>query len=163
MRVRAPAIALVLAAVALGGCGGGDDDSTPPISSRFEPPSAAGVRTTVRDYMKALGRGDGKRACALLDERGQAGLIAFLPSDQQKLKCDKAVLRVSRKSVPLRHLRIVDVKVLGRSATANVKVTDPPYSSGVLLTRVDDRWKISFPPGLLQKASPPPGVPLEQD
>lgn len=163
MRARNPAVALVLAAVVIGGCGGSDDDSKPPISDRSEPPTSAGVTTTVRAYMEALSRGDGRRACGLLDERGQAGLLAFLPSDQQQLKCEKAVLRVSKQAVPLRHLRIVDVKVLGKAATANVKVTNPPFSSGVLLTRVGDQWKISFPPGLLEKSSPPPGVPLEQD
>lgn len=163
MRARISAVALVVAAVAIGGCGGGDDDSKPPISVRSKPPTAAGVSTTVRDYMEALSRGDGKRACSLLDERGQAGLIAFLPSNEEKLKCDKAVLQVSKRAVPLRHLRIVDVKVLGKAATASVKVTDPPYSSGVLLSREGDSWKISYPPGLLEKSSPPPGVPLEQD
>jgi hypothetical protein len=163
MRTRLAAITFVLAAVAVGGCGGGDDDSAPPISDRSKPPSAEGVRTAVRDYMEALSRGDGKRACRLLDERGRAGLIALLPSDQEKIKCDKAVVRVSKRAVPLDDLRIVGVKLLGKSATANVEVTDPPYSSGVLLTRVGDTWKISYPPGLLEKSSPAPGVPLEQD
>jgi hypothetical protein len=163
MRARALAVAIALVSIVIGGCGGGDDNSKPPISSRSKPPTSAGVSTVVRDYMEALSRGDGKRACSLLDERGQAGLIAFLPSNKAKLKCEKAVLKVSKQAVPLHNLRIVDVKVLGKAATANVKVTNPPYSSGVLLSRVDDRWKISYPPGLLEKSSPPPGVPLEQD
>ena len=164
MRARTLAVAIALAAIAIGGCGGGDDDSKPPISSRSKPPTSAGVSTVVRDYMEALSKGDGKRACSLLDERGQAGLIAFLPSNEEKnVKCEKAVLKVSKRAVPLHNLRIVDVKVLGKAATANVKVTNPPYSSGVLLSRVDDQWKISYPPGLLEKSSPPPGVPLEQD
>ena len=163
MRARLPAITFLLAAIAIGGCGGGDDDSTPPISDRSKPPSAEGVRTVIRDYMAALSKGDGKRACRLLDERGQAGLIALLPSDQENVKCDKAVVRVSKRAVPVRGLRIQDVKLLGKSATANVKVTDPPYSSGVLLTRVGNVWKISYPPGLLEKTGLPPGVPLHQD
>ena len=163
MRAPTPAVVIALAAIAIGGCGSGDDDSKPPISSRSKPPTSAGVSTTVRAYMEALSKGDGKKACSLLDERGQAGLIAFLPSNEEKLKCDKAVLKVSKQAVPLHNLRIVDVKVLGKAATATVKVTDPPYSSGVLLSRIDDRWKISYPPGLLEKSSPPPGVPLEQD
>ena len=163
MRARLQVIAFLVAVAVLGGCGGGDDDSQAPISDRSKPPSAEGVRTAIRDYMAALSKGDGKRACRLLDERGQAGLIALLPSDQEKVKCAKAVVRVSKRAVPLRNLRIEDVKLLGKSATANVKVTDPPYSSGVLLTWVEDVWKISYPPGLLEKTGLPPGVPLHQD
>ena len=157
------AIALVLAAVAVGGCGGGDDESSPPISSRSKPPSAQGVRATVQGYMQALRRGDGKQACRFLDDRGQAGVVALLPSNEQSLACDKAVARVSRQAVAFRDFTIEDVKVLGRSASATVKSTNPPFSSGVLLSHEGDSWKISFPPGLLEQSSPPPGVPLEQD
>src|ERR1700752_1341431 len=93
------AIARVAAAVQGAGCGGGDDDSSAPISVRSKPPSAEGVRTTVRGYMEALRRGDGKRACRFLDDRGQAGVVALLPSNEQSLKCDEAVARVSRQVV----------------------------------------------------------------
>jgi hypothetical protein len=60
------------------------------------------------------------------------------------------------------------VRVAGRSATAEVKATNGNYSSGVLLSNLDDEWKISYPPGLRAKSGRPPpravpGVPLEQD
>ena len=91
------------------------------------------MSTAVRGYLTALNKGDGKRACRLLDERGKASLIAFLPSNKAAIDCEEAVGRVRRQIIPVRRFKVVKVSVSGRSATANVKATDPPYSSGVLL------------------------------
>ena len=172
MRAPTMQIAIVVAAFALAGCGGGDneggDKSIPGPALKFTPPSEKGVSTAIRDYLTALNKGDGKRACRLLDERGQASLVAFLPSNKSRIGCAEAVRRVSRQIVPVRRFKIEKVSVSGRGATANVEGTNPPYSSGVLLANTRGRWLISFPPGLVAKTGgapprPVPGVPLERD
>jgi hypothetical protein len=167
MRAVTLPISIVLVVVALGGCG--DDDK--PSANRTIPldlPSEAGVSEAIRGYLTALNDGDGTRACRLLDDRGQASLIAFLPSDQAAIDCKVAVRRVRRQIIPVRRFKIEKVSVSGRSATANVEATDPPYSSGVLLANQGDGWKISYPPGLRAKSGRPPppavpGVPLESE
>jgi hypothetical protein len=165
MRVFTLPVALVLCVFALGGCGD-DENPTPNRTLPFEPPTEEGVSTAIRGYLNALNKGDGKRACRLLDERGEASLIAFLPSDMAGIDCKVAVRRVRRQIVPVRRFKIEQVSVSGRSATANVKATRPPYSSGVLLANQGDGWKISYPPGLHARSGRPPpravpGVPLE--
>jgi hypothetical protein len=159
--------AVVLVILALSGCGG-DDKPSPSRTVPFEPPSEAGVNTAIRGYLTALNDGDGKRACRLLDDRGKAALIAFLPSDKASIDCEVAVRQVRRQIVPVRRFKIEQVSVSGRSATANVEGTDPPYSSGVLLANPGDGWKISYPPGMRAKSGRPPpravpGVPLESE
>jgi hypothetical protein len=160
-------IAIALIVLALGGCG--EDDK--PSANRtvpFDAPSEEGVSTAIRGYLTALNDGDGRRACRLLDDRGKAALIAFLPSDKASIDCEVAVGQVRRQIVPVRRFKIEQVSVSGRSATANVEGTDPPYSSGVLLANQGDGWKISYPPGLRAKSGRPPpravpGVPLESE
>jgi hypothetical protein len=174
MRASTLPIALVVAALALCGCGGGgggnDDDKTTANDRalKFEPPTEEGVSTAIRGYLNALNRGDGKRACRLLDDRGKASLIAFLSSNRPSIACEDAVRRVARRAVPVRRFKIERVSVTGRSATANVEGTDPPSSSAVTLANRGDGWKISYPPGLQAKTGKPPpgpvpGVPLEPE
>ena len=166
MRALGLSIAVLLAALALGACGGDDNGDPAPITKSEKLPSEQGVSTAVRGYLQALRDGDGARACRLLDQRGKASLIAFLPSDRESIGCARAVRRVSRQVVLPRSFKVEDVTVSGRSASANVKGSNPRYASGVLLA-YDNAWKISFPPGLQTKSgaqpSPAPGVPLEQD
>ena len=157
---------LLLAVLALAACGGGDDDK-PPVISTEAPPTAAGVRSAVQDYVAALNAGDGERACAILDDRGKASVIAFLPSDEERVSCAKAIERLAPRAVKIRNPKIADVNVAGRSATATISARNPNYSSGVLLAYEDKRWRIAYPPGLQTKSGsepgPAPGVPLEQD
>jgi hypothetical protein len=169
MRASLPGLPLLVAALVLGACGGGGDDkSSAPRTVPFKPPTEKGVGATIREYLTALNNGDGKTACRLLDENGQASVIGFLPSTRRAIPCRKAVPRVARQVVTLRRFKIGKVKVSGRSATAEITATDPSYSSSVLLSNRGDGWKISYPPGLLSKSggAPPkavPGVPLERD
>jgi hypothetical protein len=161
-------IAIVLVVLALGSCGGDDDKPSANRTIPLDLPSEAGVSKAIRGYLTALNDGDGTRACRLLDDRGQASLIAFLPSDQAAIDCEVAVRRVRSQIIPVRRFKIENVSVSGRSATANVEASDPPYSSGVLLANQGDGWKISYPPGLRAKSGRPPppavpGVPLESE
>ncbi len=168
-------VAIALAVVVLGGCGGngggGGGGGEEPAGPELDPviPPREEVSTTVRDYLTAFNDGDAKRACRFLDERGLATLAAFLSGDQTSISCRAAVRRVSRRIGPVRRFKIENVRVTGRSATADVEVTDPPSSSAVLLA-ADPRggWKISYPPGLRGRSGEPPpravpGVPLQQD
>lgn len=160
-------VAIVPVILALGACGG-DDKPTAGRTVPLDLPSEEGVSTAIRGYLTALNDGDGTRACRLLDDRGKASLIAFLPSDKASINCEVAVRQVRRQIVPVRRFKIEKVSVSGRSATANVEGTDPPYSSGVLLANQGDGWKISYPPGLQAKSGRPPpqavpGVPLESE
>jgi hypothetical protein len=161
-------ITIAMVVLALGACGGDDKPAADRTVVPLDLPSEDGVTKTIRGYLTALNDGDGKQACRLLDDRGKAVLIAFLPSDKAAIDCEVAVRRVRAQIVPVRRFKIEQVSVSGRTATANVKGTGRPYSSGVLLANQGDGWKISYPPGLQAKAggAPPravPGVPLERD
>ena len=162
-------VTAVAVALALGACGGDDEpDKAPTVTTPGKQPTEDGVSTAIRDYLNAFTAGEGKKACRLLDENGQASVVSFLPSDNRALECGVAIRRVARQVVPLRRFEIDQVKVAGRSATARVRATDRSYESGVLLSNRGDGWKISFPPGLQAKSGRPapkavPGVPLERD
>jgi hypothetical protein len=168
MRAVTSLVAIVALGLALGACGGDDDKPSANRTVPLDLPSEKGVSTAIRGYLTALNAGDGTRACRLLDDRGKASLIAFLPSDQAAIDCEVAVRRVRRQIIPVRRFKVEQVSVSGRSATANVEASDPPYSSGVLLANQGDGWKISYPPGLRAKSGRPPppavpGVPLESE
>ena len=162
-------VTVVAVALALGACGGDDEpDKAPTVTTPGKQPTEDGVSAAIRDYLNAFTAGEGRRACRLLDENGQASVVSFLPSDNRAIACEVAVRRVSRQVVPLRRFEIEKVSVSGRSATAQVRATDRQYESGVLLSNRGDGWKISFPPGLQAKSGRPPpkavpGVPLERD
>ena len=126
---------------------------------KFDPPTETGVsKDDPRLPERAAHEATESGPAALLDDRGKASVIAFLPATSRQSGCEVAIRRVARQVIPVRRFKIEQVSVTGRSATANVEGTDPPYSSGVLLANRGDGWKISYPPGLQAKSGkPPPG------
>ena len=118
------------------------------------------VRTVIRQYVAALSGGDPAKACEVLTSRAQAALAAFLPSTDDSADCEEVARRVARRSVALKRVRVSGISVRGTTATARVTSRDPPFDSEVLLSSEDGRWKIGYPPGLLEKYRTPPGVPI---
>ena len=160
MARTATLVSIVLAAIVLASCG---DDYGGGDASQSEPGSAErDVHRVVESYLAALADGSGGSVCRSLTEQGREALTSFLPSDQESLPCDQAAKRVARISAPLRRPRVESISVSGSRATARVRSSKPVYDSGVLLARVNGAWLIAFPPGLLEKLSGPPGVPVER-
>lgn len=160
MARTATLVAIVLTTTVLAGCGGdyGGGDT-----SQAEPGSAQrDVRQVVESYLAGLAEGRAEPVCGSLSEQGRKALTSFLPSDQESLPCAQAARRVARISAPLRHPRVEGISVSGSRATARVRSRKPAYDSGVLLAKVNGAWLIAFPPGLVEKLSGAPGVPVER-
>ena len=161
MARTATLVAIVLTTIVLAGCGddygGGDTSQAKPGSAQRD------VRRVVESYLAALAEGRPQSVCRSLNKQGRSALASFLPSDQESLPCDQAAKRVARRSVPLRRPRVESISVSGSRATARVRSRKPAYDSGVLLAKVNGAWLIAFPPGLVEKLSGAPGVPIHSD
>jgi hypothetical protein len=51
--------------------------------------------------------------------------------------------------------------VTGNRAIAKVRSKRPPYQSDVLLKEQGGRWRIAYPPALLERYRTPPGIPSD--
>jgi hypothetical protein len=154
--------AACLVAVALAGCGG-DDDGSGDTTTDPRPGSAQrDVRAAVDEYVAALAGGDPAAMCAVLTDRAKAAVKEFLPSTDTSAGCEDVARRLARRSVPLRRVKVDRISVSGQVATARINSRRPAYESEVQLTNEDGGWKISYPPGVLEKFSTPPGVPIEK-
>jgi hypothetical protein len=124
--VGRPLVALVAAALALGGCGSGPSD-------------ADQVRSTVLAFARATQAKDYQRLCDLLAPRLQDKL------KQAGLPCETA-LRKGLGEVRDPKLTLGRVTVHGDSATADVRTSargQPAARATLKLTKVGDRWKIA--------------------
>src|SRR5512145_1402290 len=157
MRVTAWCAA-VLAALAMAACGGGDEES-PAVTETVPDPGSAQreVRAAIQQYVTALSGGDPAKACAVLTVRAQAALAELLPRTDRSTDCEEIARRVARRSVALKRVRVSRIAVRGSTATARVTSTDPAFQSEVLLSSEDGRWKIGYPPGLVERYRTPPG------
>jgi len=154
--------AACLVAVLLAGCGG-DDAGSSDTATEPRPGSAQrDVRAAVNDYVEALAARDPAALCGVLTDRAKAAVKEFLPSTDTSDSCEEVAKRLARRSVPLRRVKVDRISVSGQVATARINSRRPPYESAVQLTNEDGGWKISYPPGVLEKFSTPPGVPIEK-
>ena len=125
--VRRPLVALVAAALALGGCGSGPSDAEQVRSTVL----AFGRATTAKNYQKMC---DQLLAPRLVDKIKQAGL-----------PCEVA-LQKGLGDVKDPKLTIGRIAVNGDSATADVRTSargQPPSRDTLKLTKVGGRWKIA--------------------
>ena len=160
MRARS-LCAATFAAVMLAGCGG-DDSAKDQAATQPEPGSAQReVRGAVQEYVASLAGADPAAACAVLTDRAKGAIKAFLPSTDSSDSCEEVAGKLARQSVPLRRVKVEDVSVTGRTATARISSRRPAYESSVQLSNEDGGWKINYPPGVVEKFKTPPGVPID--
>ena len=154
--------AACLAAVVLAGCGG-DESGSGETATEPQPGSAQrGVREAVKEYVDALAGADPAGACEVLTDRAKAAIKEFLPSTDTSATCEEVAKRLARQSVPLRRVKVDRISVSGRVATARISSRRPSYESSVQLSNEDGGWKVSYPPGVVEKFKTPPGVPIEK-
>ena len=125
--VRRPLVALVAAALALGGCGSGPSDADQVRSAVL----AFGRATAAKDYQRLC---DELLAPRLVDEIKQAGL-----------PCE-AALQKGLGDVKDPKLTLGRVAVEGDSATADVRTSargQQPARATLKLTKVGGRWRIA--------------------
>jgi hypothetical protein len=137
--MRAIAIAALLVAALLAGCG---DDSASP-------------EETVSTAITALSKGDEKKVCAQLSPEGERRLLVVLKDNPLGLivnasSCEEAVTKVHAKlskaiRVSLGEGEVDDAKVTGDKAVVHV----PGFGMDVELAKVAEQWKIIG--GLLSK------------
>ncbi len=151
--------AAVLAAGALAACGG-DDAGTGETATQPDPGSAQrDIRAAVQAYVGALADNDPAAACEVLTDRAKGAIKVFLPSTDTSDSCEEVARRLARRSVRLRRVKVDEISVTGRTATARISSRRPAYDSSVQLSD-EDGWKINYPPGVVERFKTPPGVPI---
>lgn len=139
---------LIVLAVALGaaGCGGSGDDQA--------------VKQTMQNFLGAIGRGDGKAACALVTPSGQAALaaqIAALTHATHTVSCQLILTEIAKLLPPAakQGLESVQVrKVTVKGSTASVLSRDVHATKGNVsaflsgsaptkLVKVGGTWKVT--------------------
>ncbi len=154
--------AACLAALVLAGCGG-DDPGAGATATEPRPGAAQrDVRAAVDEYVDALAGDDPAAMCEVLTDRAKAAVKGFLPSTDSSAGCPEVARKLARQSVPLRRVKVDRISVSGRVATARINSRRPAYESAVQLINEDGGWKISYPPGVVEKFRTPPGVPIEK-
>ena len=135
------AVAVVAASlVAVPGCGGSSD--------------ADGAKHAMTDFMAAIGKGDGKKACALADESGRQRLVQ---AAKGKLSCEDLVAAIAARlpadvRTGLQNAEVKKVTVKGDRAT--IKDSDISAKKGKLsgflesetptkLVKQGGEWKVS--------------------
>lgn len=128
--------ACTAAAVVLVGCGGASSDEQ-------------AARHTVETYYAALDRGDGRRACAQLDEAGarkvEADVARYTPG-RTRLPCAQAtkyaVAKLRRAGIPKIAARVGSVDIRGDRGTVRVRLSSAGTETSPVI-RHGDRWLIT--------------------
>src|SRR5258708_17016640 len=140
--------ALIALAVALGaaGCGGSGDDHA--------------VKQTMQRFLGAIGRGDGKAACALVTPAGQAALaqqIATLTHATHTVSCQLILTQIAKLLPPaakqgLESVQVRKVTVKGNTATVLSRDVHPTKgnasaflsgSAPTTLVKVGGAWRVT--------------------
>jgi hypothetical protein len=135
------AISLLLAAAALAsGCGGGGDNT----------PDQEQVSTAVTDFAHAFGKGDGKKACALLTSGARDAFVSRIASLVGTRDCAEAISKLPglagpNVTGPFQTATVSDVRVTGDAATASL--TAAGHSAQVTLQKSDGDWLLTHVPG----------------
>ena len=114
------AVSLVFAA----GCGGSEEDK---------------AKSAVEDYLKAVTKGDGDKACSLITEQTKKNI------ERGERKCGETVSALNKgpgRAVlkPYEDAKVENVKVNGDRATADIKVND--QTQKVNLRKEGGDWKL---------------------
>jgi hypothetical protein len=131
---------LVVSLAGLPGCGGSSDEDD--------------VKATMTDFLGALAKGDGQKACSLADASGRARLVQ---AAKGQLTCERVIAAVSARlpaevKSGLENAEVKKVTVNGNTAT--IKDSDITSSKGNVksflsggtptkLVKEDGKWKLS--------------------
>jgi ketosteroid isomerase-like protein len=134
--VRCAAVASLVVALAVAGCGGGDDKDD--------------VRATVQAYLDSFVKGDAARTCSLMTEETRTEFVKGARPLAPTSDCATATIAVraaaGRKAIDaLRDAKISKVTVQGNSASAKLKARSG--ESVATLTKQGGEWKVSSAPG----------------
>jgi len=131
--MRTAALASLLVAALLAGCGGG----------------SASPEDTVSAAITGLSKGDEKKVCAQLSPAGERRLLVVLKDNPLGLivnasSCEEAVTKVHAKlskaiRVSLGEGEVDDAKITGDKAVVHV----PGFGMDVELEKLAEKWKIS--------------------
>ena len=122
-QVRRLLIVAAVAALVAAGCGGSEEDD---------------VKHTVTDYFKAMGDGDGKRACALItppsrEKLGGADCAEIVSASAKKLDAsDRKVMRDV-------DIGFTTVTIHGDRAFMQ---SDPDDNEPIQLQKIDGKWLV---------------------
>ena len=133
---------MLVAAVAVAGCGGGSDG---------KPSDETAARDVVTSFTKAFAAMDGDKACALLTPQAQAAFVERARVATGSTRCPETMQRVAQlagSSVtdPLSKASVGEVKVTGNTATTTL--TANGHSTPVTLSKADGSWKLNGVPGV---------------
>ena len=136
------ALAAVLAALAIGGCGGGDKKAS-------SDPGA--VQSRVAEFSKAFGAGNGKQTCELMTPGAQAAFVKRVKSLIPVKDCPEAIAAVhgeasAEVNLAFSDAKVSGVKVTGDSATA--VLTASGHSATAKLVKQGGTWKLTGVPGI---------------
>ena len=142
MRTRPFASGVVLAALAVAGCGGGGGDSRP---------DGEQVIAVTTDFAHAFGRGDGDKACSLMTPGGRDALVSRVQSLVGTNDCAEAVTKLQtlagpNVTGPFETAKASGATVAGDKATATL--TANGHATQVSLEKRDGEWLLSKAPGL---------------
>jgi hypothetical protein len=136
------ALAAALVVLAIGGCGGGDKKASS---------DPAAVQSTVAEFSKAFGAGNGKQACELMTPGAQAAFVKRVQSVMGTKDCAKAIAAVhgeagAEVNLAFSDARVTGVNVSGGSATA--VLTASGHSATAKLVKQGGAWKLTGVPGI---------------
>jgi hypothetical protein len=143
-------VASISLALALGvaGCGGGGSGEQ------------AAVKQSLQSFLAAIGRGDGKAACALVTPAGQQALarqIAAITRSNRTVSCELILTETAKLLTPavkqaLESAQVTKVAISGNTATVRSQdVHSPkgslsailPASAPTKLMKVGGVWKVT--------------------
>jgi hypothetical protein len=132
MRPRHAVLTLLLAALALAGCGGEGQDSADDFRGAEQQ-----VAEAVEDLQDAGRRGDPERICSELVTAGLARALAAGGAS-----CEDEV-QAAMRDISSFELEVADVTVTGATARAEVRGDEDDQRATVELAREGEGWRIS--------------------
>jgi hypothetical protein len=131
---------LLVAVALLSGCGGGGD----------KPSDQEQVSSAVTDFAHAFGKGDGKKACALLTGSARTAFVTRIASLAGTRDCAEAIgklpgLAGPNVTGPFETATVSKVVVTGDNATA--VLTAAGHSAQVTLQKAGGDWLLTHVPG----------------
>ncbi len=131
---------LLATAALVTGCGGSGDKA----------PDQEQVTTAVTDFAHAFGKGDGKKACALLTDAARNAFVTRIASLVGTRDCAQAIAKLPglagpNVTGPFQTATVSKVTVTGDNATA--VLTAAGHSAQVTLQKSDGDWLLTHVPG----------------
>lgn len=107
--------------------------------------------SAIKTYLSALADGNGATACAQLTGKVKRSVAPALAEDlpgQRLTTCEDAIKAISKQAGAddkrrLKSVKVADVKITGKTATARVLGGQQPEQGEIHLVRSGERWLIA--------------------